>query len=144
MFVDCCVLCRERSAKQLGERIELFENSLGEVCQQLNVYLQKVARMRDEGDALAQSILKLAEPETVCRSLKLGLTSFAENVAAVQDYRDAQVSKSCPACTTIRLARSRLGAAAGSESSHRVVCVRRPVFKCEGRQTMTSRCCVTW
>lgn len=75
---------------------------MGDVCVQLNVYLQKLSRLRDEGDGLAVAVRRLADQETVARSAAHALGSCAENIAAVQDYRDAQVSTASCAKPEVR------------------------------------------
>jgi len=57
----------------------------------MNIYIQKLARIRDEGDSLSNLLLKLAEQEAIDKSFRQGLIVFGESFAAIQDYRDAQV-----------------------------------------------------
>lgn len=57
------------------------------------MYADKVARLRDDGDLLATSMLKFAESEATFRTLRAGLIGLAEKLATAQDYRHAQVQR---------------------------------------------------
>lgn len=75
------------------EREDIFEKNLIELIQQMSSYVDKVARLRDEGDVMAIAVLKFAESEATFRSLRTGLVGLADKLATVQDYRHAQVQR---------------------------------------------------
>lgn len=52
-------------------------------------YVRKTARLRDKADLLVREIDQYADTETP--NLKSGLKSFADQLAKIQDYRQAEV-----------------------------------------------------
>lgn len=52
-------------------------------------YVRKSARLRDKADLLVQEIGQYADTETP--NLKSGLKNFADQLAKIQDYRQAEV-----------------------------------------------------
>nr|XP_002736146.1 PREDICTED: protein FAM92A1-like isoform X1 [Saccoglossus kowalevskii] len=83
------VRARENQSKFVQSRIGSTEKHFADLCQQIAAYTRKTARLRDKGDDVAKALLTYADSETP--SMKSGLTSFAECMSSVQDYRNAEV-----------------------------------------------------
>uniref|UniRef100_A0A672JHI4 Family with sequence similarity 92 member B n=1 Tax=Salarias fasciatus TaxID=181472 RepID=A0A672JHI4_SALFA len=64
---------------------------LGRLCVLLASYTRKTARLRDKADLLVVQLLHLSGCEGP--ELQLALRSLAQDLAAVQDYRQAQVER---------------------------------------------------
>jgi hypothetical protein len=60
------------------------------MCQLFAAYVRKTARLRDKADLLVREISIYAETETP--NLQRGMKQFADNLAKVQDYRQAEVN----------------------------------------------------
>uniref|UniRef100_A0AAV2JIP6 Biogenesis of lysosome-related organelles complex 1 subunit 7 n=1 Tax=Knipowitschia caucasica TaxID=637954 RepID=A0AAV2JIP6_KNICA len=67
------------------------EKLLGQLCTGLASYTRKTAGLRDKGDLLVTQLMDLSRPEDP--ELQLGLKNLAEDLAMVQDYRQAQVER---------------------------------------------------
>ncbi|RUS75426.1 hypothetical protein EGW08_016805, partial [Elysia chlorotica] len=83
----------QRQSKVIQDRITEIENHLSQLCDTSSSYTRKTARLRDKGDLLAKQLMEYAEYEKWNPSLSAGMLKFAENVSAVQDYREAQVKR---------------------------------------------------
>ncbi|KAI1309339.1 Protein FAM92A-B [Halotydeus destructor] len=81
------------TSKILSDRLDNFEKNLGDLVQQLNLYILKTAKVRDEGDNLSLAIVKVADSDNLSRPTKNVLNSVAEHFAGVQDFRDVQVNQ---------------------------------------------------
>lgn len=57
-------------------------------------YVRKTARLRDKGDVLVREINQYADTETP--NLKMGLKQFADYLAKIEDYRQAEVGLTPP------------------------------------------------
>lgn len=66
-----------------------MEKHFGEMCQLFAAYVRKTARLRDKADLLVREIGTYADTETP--NLKRGMKQFAEHLAKVEDYRQAEV-----------------------------------------------------
>lgn len=62
---------------------------LGEICSLLASYTRKTAKLRDKADLLVAQLLDFSNTEDP--ELQVGLKNLAEDLAMVQDYRQAQV-----------------------------------------------------
>ncbi|XP_066531194.1 CBY1-interacting BAR domain-containing protein 1 [Hoplias malabaricus] len=82
---------RDSQTKHIQENITHVEKHFGELCQLFAGYLRKTARLRDKADLLVKEVNLYADTETP--NLKSGLKNFAEQLAKVQDYRQAQVER---------------------------------------------------
>lgn len=89
MFV--CSLCfsRDDQTRKIQENINNVEKHFGEMCQMFAGYVRKTARLRDKADMLVKEIGVYADLETP--NLKRGMKEFADHLAKVEDYRQAEV-----------------------------------------------------
>ncbi|XP_036422159.1 protein FAM92A [Colossoma macropomum] len=82
---------RDTQTKQIQESITHVEKHFGELCQLFAAYVRKTARLRDKADVLVREISLYADTETP--NLKNGLKNFADQLAKIQDYRQAEVER---------------------------------------------------
>uniref|UniRef100_A0A3B4DU67 Family with sequence similarity 92 member A n=1 Tax=Pygocentrus nattereri TaxID=42514 RepID=A0A3B4DU67_PYGNA len=82
---------RDTQTKQIQESITHVEKHFGELCQLFAAYVRKTARLRDKADVLVRQISLYADTETP--NLKNGLKNFADQLAKIQDYRQAEVER---------------------------------------------------
>uniref|UniRef100_A0A3B4XHD4 CBY1 interacting BAR domain containing 2 n=1 Tax=Seriola lalandi dorsalis TaxID=1841481 RepID=A0A3B4XHD4_SERLL len=75
----------------LPQTVKHAEKYLGEVCHLLGSYTRKTAKLRDKADLLVAQLFDLSGTED--REVQLGLKNLAEDLAMVQDYRQAQVER---------------------------------------------------
>ena len=59
------------------------------MCQMFAAYVHKTAKLRDKADVLVREIGLYADTETP--NLKRGMKQFADDLAKIQDYRQAEV-----------------------------------------------------
>ncbi|KAM8881644.1 CBY1-interacting BAR domain-containing protein 2-like [Synchiropus picturatus] len=84
-------LSRDAQVKNLEQTVKHTEKHLGELCSLLASYTRKTAKLRDKGDRLVAQIFDFAKQEDP--ELQLGLRNLAEDLAMVQDYRQAEVER---------------------------------------------------
>uniref|UniRef100_A0A3Q2G542 CBY1 interacting BAR domain containing 1 n=1 Tax=Cyprinodon variegatus TaxID=28743 RepID=A0A3Q2G542_CYPVA len=77
--------------RKIQENITNVEKHFGDMCQLFAAYTRKTARLRDKADLLVQEINLYADTETP--DLKRGMKQFAEHLAKIQDYRQAEVDR---------------------------------------------------
>lgn len=65
------------------------EKYFGQFCSLLAAYTRKTARLRDKADRLVKQLIDFANTENP--EMRATVRSFAEDLARVQDYRQAQV-----------------------------------------------------
>lgn len=82
---------RDTQTKQIQENITNVEKHFGDLCQLFAAYVRKTARLRDKADLLVREIGQYADTETP--NLKSGLKNFADQLAKIQDYRQAEVER---------------------------------------------------
>ncbi|XP_023675853.1 CBY1-interacting BAR domain-containing protein 1 isoform X1 [Paramormyrops kingsleyae] len=82
---------RDGQTSQIQENITNVEKHFGELCQLFAAYVRKTARLRDKADLLVREVSLYADTETP--SLKSGLKLFADQLAKIQDYRQAEVER---------------------------------------------------
>ncbi|XP_029447542.1 protein FAM92A isoform X2 [Rhinatrema bivittatum] len=87
----CVTTCRDIQTRQIQDAITNVEKHFGEMCQIFAAYVRKTARLRDKADLLVREINLFADTETP--NMKYGLKSFAEELAKLQDYRQAEVER---------------------------------------------------
>ncbi|XP_067135600.1 CBY1-interacting BAR domain-containing protein 1-like isoform X3 [Centruroides vittatus] len=75
------------------QRVKFVEKNISELCHEFASYSRKMGQLRDCGDSLANKVLNYAVGENLHHSLRSGLTKFAEKLAAVQDYRQAEIQR---------------------------------------------------
>ncbi|KAI7798438.1 Protein FAM92A1 [Triplophysa rosa] len=82
---------RDTQTKQIQDNITNVEKHFGDLCQMFAAYVRKTARLRDKADLLVREIGQYADTETP--NLKCGLKNFADQLAKIQDYRQAEVER---------------------------------------------------
>ncbi|XP_036001038.1 protein FAM92A [Fundulus heteroclitus] len=82
---------RDNQTRKIQENITNVEKHFGDMCQLFAAYARKTARLRDKADLLVREIGLYADTETP--DLKRGMKQFAEHLAKVQDYRQAEVER---------------------------------------------------
>lgn len=70
------------------------ERYFGQFCSLLASYTRKTARLRDKADQLVKQLMDFANTENP--ELRATMKDFAEDLAKVQDYRQAEVSMAAP------------------------------------------------
>lgn len=83
------ILYRDNQTRKIQENITNVEKHFGQMCQMFAAYVRKTARLRDKGDVLVREIGMYADTETP--NLKRGLKLFADHLAKIEDYRQAEV-----------------------------------------------------
>ena len=78
--------------KSLLDRLDTSERNFLAIFNQIQEVLKANAKLRDENDILAGTILKFAESDAVSRTVKIALSKFSSDYSAVQDYRHSHVS----------------------------------------------------
>ncbi|XP_056378303.1 CBY1-interacting BAR domain-containing protein 1 [Hyla sarda] len=82
---------RDNQTRQIQESVNNVEKHFGELCQIYAGYVRKTARLRDKADLLVREVNAYADTETP--NLKHGLKGFADELAKLQDYRQAEVER---------------------------------------------------
>ncbi|XP_037548779.1 protein FAM92A, partial [Nematolebias whitei] len=82
---------RDNQTKRIQENITNVEKHFGDMCQLFAAYARKTAGLRDKADLLVQEIGTYSDTETP--DLKRGMKQFAEHLAKIQDYRQAEVER---------------------------------------------------
>ncbi|XP_029299817.1 CBY1-interacting BAR domain-containing protein 1 isoform X3 [Cottoperca gobio] len=82
---------RDNQTRKIQENITNVEKHFGEMCQLFAAYVRKTARLRDKSDVLVREIGMYADTETPY--LKRGMKQFADHLAKIQDYRQAEVER---------------------------------------------------
>lgn len=78
------------------------EKYLGDICSLLASYTRKTAKLRERADMLVAQIFELSNTEGP--EFQIGLKNLAEDLAMVQDYRQAQVKNrvlTYPVCSAL-------------------------------------------
>lgn len=73
----------------MEQTLKHAEKNLGEICSLLASYSRKTAKLRDKADLLVARLFHFSTTEGP--EVQLGLRNLAEDLAMVQDYRQAQV-----------------------------------------------------
>ncbi|XP_068093761.1 CBY1-interacting BAR domain-containing protein 1 [Hyperolius riggenbachi] len=82
---------RDNQTRQIQDTVTNVEKHFGELCQIYAGYVRKTARLRDKADLLVREVNAYADTETP--NLKHGLKCFADELAKLQDYRQAEVER---------------------------------------------------
>ncbi|KAM9385696.1 CBY1-interacting BAR domain-containing protein 1 [Pholidichthys leucotaenia] len=82
---------RDNQTRKIQENITNVEKHFGEMCQLFAAYVRKTARLRDKADLLVREISTYADTEMP--NLKKGMKTYADHLAKIQDYRQAEVER---------------------------------------------------
>ncbi|XP_068603535.1 CBY1-interacting BAR domain-containing protein 1 [Brachionichthys hirsutus] len=82
---------RDNQTRKMQENISNVGKHFGEMCQIFAAYARKTARLRDKADILIREIGTYADTETP--NLKMGMKEFADHLAKVGDYRQAELER---------------------------------------------------
>lgn len=80
---------RDVQVKSMEQTVKHAEKYLGEICSLLASYTRKTAKLRDKADLLVAQLFDFSRTEDP--EVQIGLRNLAEDLAMVQDYRQAQV-----------------------------------------------------
>ncbi|XP_078072114.1 CBY1-interacting BAR domain-containing protein 1 isoform X5 [Mustelus asterias] len=82
---------RDSQTKYIHSTVVNVEKHFGEMCSLFAAYARKTARLRDKADLMVKELREYSDTETP--NLKYGLSSFADHLALIQDYRHAEVER---------------------------------------------------
>nr|XP_019602657.1 PREDICTED: protein FAM92B isoform X3 [Rhinolophus sinicus] len=85
------VLFRDSQVRVMENTVTNAEKYFGQFCSLLAAYTRKTARLRDKADQLVKQLIDFANTENP--EMRVTLRNFAEDLAKVQDYRQAQVER---------------------------------------------------
>ncbi|GAB1293728.1 CBY1-interacting BAR domain-containing protein 2 [Apodemus speciosus] len=96
--MNVVVLSRVLSPRPRDSQVRAMENTVtnaeryfGQFCSLLASYTRKTARLRDKADQLVKQLIDFANTENP--ELRATIRDFAEDLAKVQDYRQAEVER---------------------------------------------------
>lgn len=95
LFEDLMCFSRDIQVQAMEQTLKHAEKNLGEICSILASYSRKTAKLRDKADLLVARLFDFSTTEGP--EVQLGLRNLAEDLAMVQDYRQAQVEITEPA-----------------------------------------------
>ncbi|XP_047384421.1 CBY1-interacting BAR domain-containing protein 2 [Sciurus carolinensis] len=84
-------LSRDSQVRVMESTVANAERYFGQFCSLLAAYTRKTARLRDKADQLVKQLVDFANTESP--ELRATLRDFAEDLAQVQDYRQAEVER---------------------------------------------------
>ncbi|XP_051795993.1 CBY1-interacting BAR domain-containing protein 2-like isoform X2 [Acanthochromis polyacanthus] len=82
---------RDIQVKTMEQTVLHAEKYLGEICSLLASYTRKTAKLRDTADKLVAQLFDFSRTEDP--ELQVGLKNLAEDLAMVQDYRQAEIER---------------------------------------------------
>ncbi|XP_024910533.1 protein FAM92B-like, partial [Cynoglossus semilaevis] len=82
---------RDFQVKSLEQKVKHAKKHLGDICNLMGSYTRKTAKLRDKADQLVAQLFDYSSSEGP--ELQMSLRNFAEDLAIVQDYRQAQVER---------------------------------------------------
>ncbi|XP_031790306.1 protein FAM92B [Piliocolobus tephrosceles] len=85
------VFSRDSQVRGMDNTVANTEKYFGQFCSLLAAYTRKTARLRDKADQLVKQLIDFANSENP--ELRATMRGFAEDLAKVQDYRQAQVER---------------------------------------------------
>nr|XP_035960781.1 CBY1-interacting BAR domain-containing protein 2 [Halichoerus grypus] len=85
------VLSRDSQVRVMENTVTNAEKYFGQFCSLLAAYTRRTARLRDKADQLVKQLTDFANTENP--ELRATVRSFAEDLAKVQDYRQAEVER---------------------------------------------------
>lgn len=86
-------IATDAKVRFVQDRVALAETHLADLCSAFASYARKEARLRDKGDALSNSLGGYGSADSVHRSLSFALASFAADLAAIEDHRQAEIDR---------------------------------------------------
>ncbi|XP_055476805.1 CBY1-interacting BAR domain-containing protein 2 isoform X1 [Psammomys obesus] len=86
------VLSRDSQVRAMENTVTNAERYFGQFCSLLASYTRKTARLRDKADQLVKQLIDFANTENP--ELRATMRGFAEDLAKVQDYRQAEAETS--------------------------------------------------
>uniref|UniRef100_A0A8C3WJE3 CBY1 interacting BAR domain containing 2 n=1 Tax=Catagonus wagneri TaxID=51154 RepID=A0A8C3WJE3_9CETA len=84
-------LPRDSQVRVMEDTVAQAEKHFGQFCSLLAAYARKTARLRDKADLLVRRLLDCADTEQP--EMRAALRTLAEDLAKVQDYRQAEVER---------------------------------------------------
>nr|XP_012620097.1 protein FAM92B [Microcebus murinus] len=85
------VLSRDGQVRVMEDTVAHAEKHFGQFCSLLAAYTRRTARLRDKADQLVRQLFAFANTEGP--GLRAAMKDFAEDLAKVQDYRQAEVER---------------------------------------------------
>nr|XP_040022584.1 CBY1-interacting BAR domain-containing protein 2-like isoform X2 [Gasterosteus aculeatus aculeatus] len=85
------LLSGDVQVKSMEQTVKYAEQHLGEICSLMASYTRKTAKLRDKADLLVAQLFDFSSREDT--EVQIGLKNIAEDLAMVQDYRQAQVQR---------------------------------------------------
>ncbi|XP_036605958.1 CBY1-interacting BAR domain-containing protein 2 [Trichosurus vulpecula] len=85
------VLSRDSQVRVMENTVNNAEKYFGQFCVLMAAYTRKTAKLRDKADLLVKQLLDFANTENP--EMRTTLKNFAEELAKVQDYRQAEVER---------------------------------------------------
>nr|XP_046204393.1 CBY1-interacting BAR domain-containing protein 2-like [Oncorhynchus gorbuscha] len=85
------IFSRDRQIKSMELTVSHAEKYLGQFCSLLASYTRKTGKLRDQADMLVRQLNDFSNTEDP--ELRTCLTNLAEDLAMVQDYRQAEVER---------------------------------------------------
>ncbi|CAL8351290.1 unnamed protein product [Merluccius merluccius] len=82
---------RDVQVKGMEQTVNHAEKYLGHFCSLLASYTRKTAKLRDKADLLVTQLFDFSNTEDL--EFQMGFKNLAEDLAMVQDYRQAQVER---------------------------------------------------
>ncbi|XP_053198355.1 CBY1-interacting BAR domain-containing protein 2-like [Scomber japonicus] len=85
------LLSRDVQVTNMKQTVKHAEKHLGNICSLLASYTRKTAKLRDKADQLVAQLFDFSSTEDP--EFQVALKNLAEDLAMVQDYRQAQVER---------------------------------------------------
>ncbi|KAK9392656.1 protein FAM92B [Crotalus adamanteus] len=85
------ILFRDTQVQIMESTIANAEKYFGSFCSLMAAYTRKTAKLRDKSDVLVKKLIDYANTENP--ELRTTVKTFAEDLAKVQDYRQAEVER---------------------------------------------------
>ncbi|NXE54536.1 FA92B protein, partial [Casuarius casuarius] len=82
---------RDSQVRVMEKTVANAEKYFGRFCSLMASYTQKVAKLRDKSDLLVRQLIDYANTESP--ELRNTMKGFAEELAKVQDYRQAEIER---------------------------------------------------
>ncbi|XP_076693701.2 CBY1-interacting BAR domain-containing protein 2 [Callospermophilus lateralis] len=85
------IFSRDSQVRLMDSTVTNAERYFGQFCSLLAAYTRKTARLRDKADQLVKQLVDFANTESP--EMRATVRDFAEDLAQVQDYRQAEVER---------------------------------------------------